>query len=188
MKTDQYDQDVTSATECLQRGEVIAYPTEAVYGLGCDPWNQTAVETLCAIKQRDLAKGMIIAAADWSQVAPLIKPLPKDIEQHVKNSWPGHTTWLLPANDHIPEWVRGDHASIAIRVSNHPIVHALCQHFGKPIISTSANVSTETPCLSADEITKQLNDDRIAYIIDAPLGNESKPSTIIDALTGKTLR
>ncbi|MDF1795260.1 MAG: L-threonylcarbamoyladenylate synthase [Coxiellaceae bacterium] len=185
--TDHIDQSIDAAVACLQRGELIAYPTEAVYGLGCDPWNESAVKALCDLKQRDINKGVILVAADWSQVEPLIQPLPADIQQRVLHSWPGHITWLLPASNNVPIWIRGQHPCVAVRISAHPTVHALCQSFGKPIVSTSANLSQQAEFKTAEQVTQQFGA-QLSYVIDAPLGNETQPSTIRDALTNSIIR
>ncbi len=185
--TDQHDQSITTAVDCLRRGELIGYPTEAVYGLGCDPWNQAAVQTLCELKQRDISKGLILVAADWQQVKPLIQPLDHDIEQRVQQTWPGHITWLLPANDNVPIWVRGQHKNVAIRVSGHPVAHALSHAFGKPIISTSANRSQQAELKTTEQVQQQFGA-QLAYVIDAPLGDKTQPSQIRDALSNTVIR
>ncbi|MDF1654087.1 MAG: L-threonylcarbamoyladenylate synthase [Coxiellaceae bacterium] len=185
--TDRHDQSIAAAVDCLHRGELIAYPTEAVYGLGCDPWNQTAIQSLCELKQRDINKGLILVAADWSQVEPLIKPLTTDVLQRINQTWPGHVTWLLPANENIPPWIRGQYDSVAIRISDHPVVHALCQAFAKPIVSTSANRNQQAELKSAKQVEQQFGS-QLGAIIDAPLGDATQPSSIRDAISNTVIR
>ena len=119
-------------------GGVIAYPTEAVWGLGCDPWNEAAVDRLLALKNRPVHKGLILVADEIEQFDFLLEDLPEIWQERLATSWPGPNTWLVPHQDRLPEWVTGAHDSVALRVSNHPLVRALCRLTG-PLISTSAN-------------------------------------------------
>ena len=93
------------AARCFHRGGLIAYPTEAVYGLGCDPLNRDAVERLLRLKNRAQGKGLILIAADFVQLLPFVRRLPPDFMQPVFDSWPGPATWLLPALNSTPDWL-----------------------------------------------------------------------------------
>ena len=100
------------AAEVLLRGGVIAYPTEAVWGLGCDPFNETAVEHLLQIKRRPMHKGLILVAANLQQIEPLLRNLNSADRARVTSSWPGPVTWILPdPTNLIPHWVKGNHNS-----------------------------------------------------------------------------
>ena len=103
--------------ECLQQGGLVAYPTEAVFGLGCDPLNANAVNNLLALKNRPQHKGLILIASNIGQLGSYIKPLPDDVLSRMtaKNDVP--TTWLLPAHESVPVWVRGDNKAVAVRLS-----------------------------------------------------------------------
>ena len=129
------------AAQCLRRGGVIACPTEAVWGLGCDPFNHSAVLRVLALKQRPVEKGLLLVAAGMEQIEGLLAPLSQDQLAVLRQSWPGHVTWLIPDPDRrYPDWIRGEHASVAVRVSDHPVVSSICRAFGKPMVSTSANL------------------------------------------------
>src|SRR5690606_32756593 len=117
-----------------------ACPTEAVWGLGCDPWNGLAVDRLLALKQRPMKKGLILVAADISQFSELLYDLPEDWQATLKASWPGPNTWLVPHRGRLPGWITGQHASVALRVTDHPLLAELCALTG-PLVSTSANPS-----------------------------------------------
>ena len=135
-------QTLTAACAQLQAGKVIAYPTEAVWGLGCDPFNASAVRRILRLKQRPESKGLILVAASTDQLQVLLAPLKPAALALLTETWPGPVTWLIPdPKDMFPRWIKGQHKQVAIRVSAHPIVHALCQEFGRPIVSTSANRS-----------------------------------------------
>lgn len=127
----------------LRSGGVIAYPTEAVWGLGCDPDNDEAVAHLLRLKQRDPAKGLILVAGSIAQFAPWLEGLPLELHAPLAASWPGPNTWLVPDNGRTHALVRGAHDSVALRVSDHPGVIELCEAFGGPIVSTSANRAGE---------------------------------------------
>ena len=104
-----------------------------------------------------------------------------------QNTWPGPYTWVFPASDNAPSWIRGDHPSIALRVTEHPIASALCEAFGGPIVSTSANIEGTPPAKTIAEVEHYFHSG-ISVILDGPLGEIDNPTTIKDALTGVTLR
>lgn len=171
----------------LRQGAVIAYPTEAVWGLGCDPNNRQAVERLLALKQRSVEKGLILIAGNWSQVRIYTEGLTEAQGQTLRESWPGPNTWLIPAEFTVPAWVRGKHSTVAIRVSAHPIVQALCSAFGGPVVSTSANPQGEPAALSPTEVSQYFGE-TLDGIAPGELGNSSAPSAIRDLLTGASIR
>lgn len=138
-----------AAAEALERGGVIAYPTESVFGLGCDPFNHDAVMRLLAIKQRSVAMGLICVASDLDQLLPLIARPDDDQRRRLAESWPGPRTWLIPVRRDTPWWLSGAHPTLACRVSAHPLVRQLCEQFGGAIVSTSANRHGQTPAHSA---------------------------------------
>ena len=175
------------AVNQIRQGKVIAYPTEAVFGLGCDPENIDAVSRILQIKHRALDKGFILIASSWDQIQPMVMYLKPDLLTRVFETWPGPITWLFPASKHVPSWIRGNHDSVAVRVTAHPIAKALCEQFGHPIISTSCNKSGDTPARDIRTIQLTLND-TVDYAIDGPLGGRLTPSEIRDALTGETIR
>jgi L-threonylcarbamoyladenylate synthase len=172
---------------CFHRGGVLAYPTEAVYGLGCDPLNWFAVERILEIKRRPIEKGLILIAADFEQLRPYVQPLSEEAMRPLFESWPGPTTWLLPAADHTPPWLRGEHETLAVRVTAHPLSAALCRACDSPLVSTSANIAGHPPARSALQVHLKLGH-RVDWVISGPLGEQSKPTVIRDAASGKTLR
>jgi len=172
----------------LLQGGIIAYPTEAVWGLGCDPWNKWSVMKLLAIKQRPIEKGLILVAASTQQFAPLYENLNPEQKAVLDSSWPGATTWLIPdPKDLIPLWLKGDHNKVAIRVSAHPMVIELCRSFGSMLVSTSANQSGKPEIRSRLKLIRSLRD-KLDFIVPGQLGPEENPSTIRDLESGKTLR
>jgi L-threonylcarbamoyladenylate synthase len=181
-------ENIDLIVQALQQGEVIAYPTEAVLGLGCDPDNQTAVLNLLALKNRAVEKGLILVAKTYSQLLTYVDDakIPMDMRTEIFSSWPGAITWLLPANSKTPKWVTGDSDFIAVRVTQHIVVGQLCEQFGKPLISTSANVSGVNPALNAQQLYEQF--DKNLLLVSGALGGASKPSQIRHGVTGKIIR
>ena len=176
------------AVRCINNGGVIAYPTEAVWGLGCDPYNRQAVQRLLELKRRPEHKGLILVAADESQIEPLLSPLNAEQRQCLSDTWPGPNTWLLPdPGNLIPSWVKGSHSQVAVRVSAHPLVQALCREYGGPLISTSANRSTAEPARSKLKVSTYFGSS-LDFILTGQLGGSNRPSIIRDIVDMKTIR
>lgn len=181
------DAAIAAACRALARGGIIAYPTEAVFGLGCDPADAAAVNRLLALKERPQEKGLILIAADLSALTPWIAPLTPEIRARTESTWPGPVTWLLPATGDCPETIRGTHDSIAVRVTAHPVAAMLCRSWGGVLVSTSANRGGGEPARDAATV-RRLFGDALDAVIDAPVGDLERPTPIRDARTGKTLR
>lgn len=173
----------------LNDNKVIVYPTEAVYGLGCDPDSEEAVMALLNIKQRPVEKGLILIADNYGQLLPYVDDakIPMDKRADIFSSWPDAVTWVMPANSNTPKWLTGQFDTIAVRVTNHPVVKTLCQQFGKPLVSTSANLSGEEPVMTLEQ-AKLTFQEQVACYIEGELGGNAKPSQIKDAFTGKLFR
>ena len=135
---------VQRVARVVRQGGVISYPTEAVWGLGCDPWDELAVGRLLALKDRPVHKGLILVADNIRQFDFILADLPQVWQDQLASTWPGPTTWLVPHQNRLPEWITGGHPGVAIRVSDHPLVRDLCALTG-PLVSTSANPSGR-PC------------------------------------------
>jgi len=177
------------AVAALRTGGVIAYPTEAVWGLGCDPRDEAATLRLLALKQREVDKGLILIAADESQLAPFIDMTTLDTAQRtaVRASWPGPHTWIVPASTQAPRWITGAHAGIAVRVSAQPGVVDLCNAFGGALVSTSANRSGE-PAAPAIEHLDPYIIERVDAVLAGDTGGLARPTDIRDARSGAVLR
>ena len=180
---------IAAAAAKLKTGGVIAYPTEAVWGLGCDPLDEAAVMRLLAIKQRPVEKGLILIAADLDQLAPYIDliAVPETRRAEVQASWPGPNTWVLPATAAAPRWITGAHAGIAVRVSAHPTVVALCRTFAAPLVSTSANLAGAPAAFRREQL-----DPAVLALVDGATEGETggleQPTPIRDALSGHAFR
>ena len=171
---------------CVRAGGVIAYPTEAVWGLGCDPWDAMAVYRLLALKDRPVEKGLILIADDISRFDFLLADLPAAQRRLLEESWPGPNTWLVPHRGLLPDWLCGQHDSIALRVTDHAPVRALCALTG-PLVSTSANPAGRPAARSRLRV-QQYFGAALDGLLNAPLGGRNNPSLIRDLRTGRVIR
>ena len=167
-------------------GDVIAYPTEAVYGLGCDPLNENAVLKLLALKQRPVEKGLILIASDFGQLEPFLE-FDQAMLDRVLPTWETQAiTWIMPSQSWVPKWLTGKHQSLAVRVTNHPLAKALCEQLHSPLVSTSANPSSKNPALNSLQVQKYFAGQ--VKIMNGATGGNKNTSTIYDARTSACLR
>ncbi len=179
--------DIVRAAEALRAGGIVAYPTEAVWGLGCDPRNEGAIERLLALKGRPAEKGLILVAASFEQLRPFLQSLDAEREAAILATWPGPVTWVWPAGPTVSPGLRGKHETLAVRVSDHPLVVALCEAFGGPVVSTSANRSGEPPARTREDVLARFGD-ALDFVLDGETGGRERPSEIRDARSGKVIR
>lgn len=171
----------------IRQGGVVAYPAESCYGLGCDPGNIYAVRRILHIKRRKREQGVIIVADHLSRVLRYVKSFPVATRQEILNSWPGPFTWLLPARKGVSSWIVGNHASIAIRISRHHQIRALCRNAGMAIVSTSANRAHRKALRTAEAVHREMGGE-IDCIVPGRIGTDTKPSVIRDATSGAIIR
>lgn len=172
----------------LRGGGVIAYPTEAVWGLGCDPYNEEAVQRLLALKKRPVEKGVILVAANMLQIQPLLDLVDSESLARLNSSWPGPNTWLIPDPENIiPPWIKGKHSSVAVRVSAHPGIIEMCKAFGGPIVSTSANPSGAYPAKSLLRVSTYFGRE-LDYCLPGSLGDSAQPTRIQDLRDSRVVR
>ncbi len=181
---------LVTARKALESGGVIAYPTEAVFGLGCDPMDQEAVFRILELKQRHVRQGMILIASSLEQLNDYIHPLDELGETRAKEiraSWPGGNTWILPCKVTVPYWITGIHRTLAVRVTDHPIAAKICEYYGGPIVSTSANVHGREPTRTIFETYKVFGES-VDFIVPGTVDKNKNPSVIRDGITGNVLR
>lgn len=181
------DWHIKRAAAILHRGGIVAYPTEGVWGLGCDPDNSEAVLRLLALKQRSWQKGLILIAASFEQLAPYIAAPSPTVLQRLRTAWPGPVTWLLPAPEATPPWLRGTHRTLAVRVTAHPPAAALCRRFGGALVSTSANLAGRPAARSRLQVQRYFGD-ALDYIVPGATGGLMRPTEIRDGLSGAVVR
>ena len=173
------------ATDILLRGGVIAYPTEGVFGLGCLPDDQSAIQRLLDIKQRDAAKGLILIAANASQLQGWIN-LPESAA--LPDPDPAHpVTWIVPPGPRVTPLLRGEHPNLAVRITTNPTAAALCLAADSPLVSTSANLSGRPTARNRYILQRQLGS-VVDYVVPGDCGPASGPSEIRDFKSGNVLR
>ncbi len=175
------------ARQVVQTGGVIAYPTEAVFGLGCDPWNPSALARLLQIKRRSPSKGLILIAADLDQITPFVAPLPQAVWQRILPTWPGPVTWLLPARASVSNVLTGGRDKLAVRITAHVQAAQLCLACATALVSTSANRSGRIPARTTRELRLRLGQ-AVDFVLPGKVGGLGKPTEIRDGLTGAVIR
>lgn len=178
---------IVRAAATMAAGGVVAYATEAVWGLGVDPANSDAVARLLALKQRPRHKGLILLAADEAQLTPWLQELSPAERQRLAQTWPGAVTWLVPNRGLASRWVTGDFDTVALRVTAHPLAAGLCRAFGGPIVSTSANPQGLPPARTGWKV-RQYFGKRLDALAPGQVGGRKNPSQIRDLATGKVIR
>lgn len=174
------------AVRVLRAGGLVAVPTEAVWGLSCNPFDRRAVEALLRLKDRDWRKGLIVVASELDQLASLIEAPSAMALKRARSSWPGAATWVFPAAPAAPVWITGEHDSVAVRVTAHPVLRALCARWGGPLVSTSANRAGQPPARSLAQLRLHLGPE--LTVVPGALGGMDRPTTIREAATGHILR
>ena len=165
--------DSLETIQALEGGQCIAFPTEGVWGLGCDPKNEEAVSNLRRLKKRDLKKGLVLVASHLSQLNEFV-----DIVKHkdkMMTKWPGHHTWIVDLKEKNKFNFLGFNGFIAVRLSAHKTIRELCSSFNGAIVSTSANYEGNKPASTEQEVRKLFPN---VVIIKGDLGGHNKPSSL----------
>jgi len=177
---------IQQATQSLKNGNLIGYPTESVYGFGVDPFNESAIQKLQSLKSRPSDSSFLMIAANLEQIKKYIDCNEINILNKMIQPADHPMTWVCPASNLMPKFLWGPNKTIAIRITHFPLCKQLCELFDGPIISTSANFKGETPAKTFTEM--QIFKDQLDMIIDAPCGNATRPSTLVDLITDKVYR
>jgi L-threonylcarbamoyladenylate synthase len=170
----------------LKRGGVIAYATESCFGLGCDPANRRAVRRILKLKRRPQRKGLILIGADLHQFRRYLAPIPDTLKARLHEWWPGPNTLLLPVSKRCPHWLRGNHDTLAVRISAHPTCSRLCRSLGMALVSTSANQAGKRPIRDIRTCSRTFG--KHVLTLRGLIGRRKRPSCIIEPLSGKTFR
>jgi len=171
-------QEIEKGIKILQRGGVIAFPTDTVYGLGADAFNSMAVERIYEIKNRPKHRQLPLLIAEVERLTTLADSIPEIAWFLARRFWPGGLTLVLPKTDSLPAYLAPG-PTIAVRVPDHPACLAIIQHLGNPIIGTSANISGQPAALTAEEVGQQLGG-KIDFVINGGKCPGSKESTVVD--------
>ncbi|WP_290652323.1 Sua5/YciO/YrdC/YwlC family protein [Aquisalimonas sp.] len=180
------DLRLLSAVRALKGGGIIAYPTEAVYGLGCDPLDRRAVNRLRRVKGRAQGKGLILLAGCIDTVLPYLAASPAQLDRALA-TWPGPITWVLPCRADVPVWLTGGRRTLAVRVTAHALAARLSQAFGDALVSTSANRRGAPPARTASQARWRLGGS-IDLVVPGSTGGQERPTEIRDGASGGILR
>lgn len=178
---------LNAAVAALRSEGVVACPTEAVWGLSCDPDSARAVARVLELKSRPVEKGLILVAASESQLGFLLHDLEPEQRQRLSDSWPGPNTWLVPHRNRVQPWVHGDFDTVAVRVSSHPVVQALCGAFGGALVSTSANPAGAQPPRAGFQVLRYFGG-ALDGMLPGAVGQANRPSQIRDLVSGNLIR
>lgn len=197
--------ELAQVSQSLKAHGVLAYPSESVWGLGCDAFDEVALERIISLKSRDIGKGLIVLTDTHEKLRPLFSELPSQIGQQYLHQLASlddtmmitakqATTWLIPVpkQSHLPSILTGEFDSLAVRITPHPVLKALCHKLTSDknpygfLVSTSCNPSGQTPAQSLMQAQAYFGN-QIAYL-DAQSLNFSKPSQIIDLQTHQIIR
>jgi L-threonylcarbamoyladenylate synthase len=178
---------IERAARVVLAGGVIAYPTEAVFGLGCLPQRRDAVQRILAIKRRSWRKGLLLIGSDLAQIERFVELPPEPRRSEILASWPGPVTWVLKARRRAPRWLSGGRDTVAVRLTDHALAKRLCARVGHALVSTSANVSRQPPLREARRVRRQLGR-AVDYVLAGAVGGLRNPTVIKDGRTGRVLR
>ncbi|ARC54923.1 hypothetical protein AOQ88_01540 [Candidatus Riesia sp. GBBU] len=172
----------------LKNGKVIAYPTESVFSLGCDPDNIKAILSLITIKKRSMKKGFILISSRYEFLKPYIdeNKITEDQKKTILFSAPYSITWVVPVKKGTTKLLTGKFKSIAIRITEFKVIKELCELYKKPLITTSANISGFPPCKTRIDLINQFKNN--IPILDGTLGTNINPTKIIDISNGYIYR
>lgn len=173
---------VEYALEVLRRDEVIAFPTDTVYGVGAAALSQTAVAQLFAVKDRPVTQAIPILLADPEALATVCSFVPPAAADLAARYWPGGLTIVLPAQPTLPSVLLGGGQTVAVRIPDHAWLRTLIRHLGQPLAATSANIHGGPNPSSAEMVAQQLGA-RVPLILDGGATAGDVPSTIVD-MTG----
>lgn len=170
---------ISHTLELLKNGEVIAIPTDTVYGIAADGYNASAVEKLFVAKDRPPHKAIMLLLGEYSdleEVALYVSPTAKRLAERF---WPGGLTLVVNGGEALPFNLRAATNTIGVRLPNAELVRNLVRELGRPIAATSANISGGTNPRTAEDVLRDLNG-RIALILDGGATPGSTPSTVLD--------
>ncbi len=167
------------AVRLLRAGKVIAFPTDTVYGIGADGFNERAIEQLFVVKERERGKAIPYLLADAKDLAKVAREIPRAAHLLAQKFWPGGLTLVVPAGARVPKILIAGGDTIAVRVPNHPTTRALVDSLGAPLAATSANISGGENPANAQDVFAQLNG-RLPLILDGGATRGNISSTVVN--------
>lgn len=174
---------VQEAVRALQDGEVVAFPTDTLYGLGVDPFNERAVEKVYAIKERPRDQALILMGKGPEVLTGYAAIWPIAAQRLADAFWPGGVTLILPRHPKVPDWVVSNRPTVGLRVPSNPVAIALLEAWGGVLATTSANKSGEPAGATGRQVAEQLGGTELSVLLDGGPTAHEEPSTLIDLST-----
>ncbi|MBR4135367.1 MAG: threonylcarbamoyl-AMP synthase [Bacteroidales bacterium] len=177
---------VSRVIDCLQDGGIVIYPTDTIYGMGCDIFKQKSIERITEILgDRKKKDSMTFICADLSDISNYTKPIPNNIFKAMKKVLPGPFTFILEANNNVPKLLQSKKKTIGIRIPDNPIILEIVRQLGHPILSTSVKDEDEIIEYTTDpELIYERFEDLVDIVIDGGYGDNT-PSTVVDCTSGE---
>ena len=179
--------DTATGARLISLGAVVAYPTEACFGIGCDPTNSIAIDRVIRIKKRPHQKGLIVIADRIESLLPYLSVSHESVLDEPLSTWPGPYTWIFPASPWALNFKCVADGKIAVRITAHRTAAQICKLFGGAIVSTSANFHGQAPIRSYGLVARCLGR-QLDFVVRGSLGNQHRPTQIRDAASGKLIR
>jgi L-threonylcarbamoyladenylate synthase len=176
--------EIDRAVHYLKSGGVVTYPTDTLYGLGADVFNEVVLQRVFTIKGRPRGLALPVLVDGWERVQMVAAEASQTAERLARQFWPGPLTLVLPKSPHLSDLVTGGRDTVAVRHPNHWVPQELVAELGHPITGTSANLSGQRDLLTVDEIRKYLGG-LVDYITDCGPAPQGTPSTVVDVTEGK---
>jgi L-threonylcarbamoyladenylate synthase len=170
----------------VSQGAVFGYPTDTIWGFGCHPLIASSVARILQIKNRSPDKGLILLSSRLEYCSTYLG-LDGEALDPIQQAADHPTTWLVPASESCPVWIRGNYPTVAIRITNHPLLEFLCDRLQAPIVSTSANRSGKATVRNSVQMRKQFGDE-LDFIICGFATGSNRPSEIKSLLGRTTIR
>jgi tRNA threonylcarbamoyl adenosine modification protein (Sua5/YciO/YrdC/YwlC family) len=176
---------IEQAVEVLKKGGVIIYPTDTVYGMGCDITNQKAIERICKLRGIKPEKANFsFICSDLRHISDYIKPIDTTVFRVLKKALPGPFTFIFNANNNVPKLLSSNKKTVGIRVPDNAIAREIVLQLGNPILSTSIHDDDEVIEYSTDpELIHEKYEDKVDLIVDGGYG-DNEPSTVVDCTSG----
>jgi tRNA threonylcarbamoyl adenosine modification protein (Sua5/YciO/YrdC/YwlC family) len=173
---------IKTVVDCLQKGGIIIYPTDTIYGLGCDIFHHKAIERICRIKRVDPSKAQLsFICADLSHLSDFTKQLPNSTFRLLKEYLPGPFTFILPASKQVPKILQSKKDTIGLRIPDNNIANAILKELGHPILSTSLPGEMVEDYTDPEIMFENFNKE-VDIVINGGIGG-TVPSTVIDCTT-----
>ncbi|MBC7418059.1 MAG: threonylcarbamoyl-AMP synthase [Pedobacter sp.] len=176
---------IEQVVEVLKKGGVIIYPTDTIYGLGCDITNQKAIEKVCRIRGVKPEKANLsFICYDLSHISDYIKPIDNTTFRILKKALPGPFTFIFNANNNVPKLLSSKKKTVGIRVPDNTIARCIVKELGNPILSTSIRDDDELLEYTTDpELIHEKFEDLVDLVVDGGFG-DNEPSTVVDFTNG----